>query len=77
MGRSTSNEGSRIEKRSCSNSVRSSKDVVDSQHVKLPVPGLHPSSLRTGVAEAVTLPAKAMAATKETRDLLNSIAKDV
>lgn len=61
----------------CSNSESSPKYMVESQHVKLPVPGLHPSFLRTGVAEAVTLPANAMAATKEMRDLLNNIVKDV
>lgn len=41
--------------------------MVESQHVKLPV--LHPPVLRTGVVEAVTLLARAMAVTKETRDL--------
>jgi hypothetical protein len=48
------------------------------QHVRLPVLQLCPggSFLRTGVAEAVTLLAKAMAAAKETRDLWNSIVKN-
>lgn len=69
-GREVINVGSKIVSRTCSKSVRELKDVVESQHVKLPVPGLHEGSfLRTGVVEAVTLPAKAMAVTKETRDL--------
>jgi len=56
------------------------KVEVELQHVKLFVSqscagmGL---VLRTGVAEAVTLLAKAMAATRETRGLWNSIVKTV
>ena len=53
------------------------------QHVKLPVlqlcdglPSL-PPPLRTGVTEAVTLLAKAMAATKEKRVLEKSIVKRI
>ena len=58
--------------------MREPKEVVEVQHVWLPVPGLHPGLfLRTGVAEAVTLPAKAMATTNEMRYLWNNIFKDV
>ena len=55
----------------------STKVSVELQQNRLPVPVLQVGGLflRTGVVEAVTLPAKAMAATKETRDLLNSIVK--
>ena len=51
---------------------REEKGEEESQHVKVPVLQLCPAGglvLRTGVAEAVTVLAKAMAPTKETRDL--------
>ena len=56
-------------------------DVVV-QHValfasQLLFPGFEFSCLRSGVVEAVTLLAKAMAATKETRVLENSIIRDI
>ena len=48
------------------------KEETVAQHDKLPVLQLCPGGLR-GVTAAVTLPAKAMAATKETRELEKSI----
>ena len=76
--------GSRIPARSSwSISGAKAKSVLVVQHnapcalQSLPEPETPPPSLRTGVVEAVTLLAKAMVATKETKALENSIVKDV
>jgi len=56
---------------------------VESQHVKWSLLAVHSAGetaggfLRARVAEAVTLLAKAMAATRETKDLWKSIVKTV
>ena len=55
------------------------KGETDSQHDKLPVLQLCPDGAPPprGVTAAVTLPAKAMAAMKETRELEKSIVRNV
>ena len=88
MGASANTLGSRaLTSPSWRTDGRSSKSEDDVQHVKLPVlqlcvgwppsPPSPPSPLRTGVAEAMTPLAKAMAARKEKRVLKKSIVKSV
>ena len=69
---------SRLETRAASkfwsSSDRPLKAILESQHARAPVPGVQMGPLlRTKVTEAVTPPAKAMAATKEMTDLWSSI----
>ncbi len=81
--RLTSKSATRLRSSSLITVGSSSKEEVESQHVNWSWFVVHWSGvtgggfLRTGVAEAVTLLAKAMAATRETRGLWNSIVKTV
>jgi len=62
----------------CCASVREPKGSLEPQHARLPLPALQlGTAWRAGVAKAVTLVAKAMAAMKETMDLLKNIVKNV